>query len=149
MIDQLSSAGEILAGGSILTGGDYAKGFFCAPTVVSRVNPDHNLWTQEMFLPILMVSAVADLNEAISRANSTVFGLTSGFYGSDGEALWFFENTHSGVAYANRPVGATTGAWPGFQPFGGWKGSGSSGKNAGGRYYLELYMREQVLSRFF
>ncbi len=149
VIDQLSSAGEILAGGSILTGGDCAKGFFCAPTVVSRVNPDHNLWTQEMFLPILMVSAVADLNEAVSRANSTVFGLTSGFYGSDAEALWFFENTHSGVAYANRPVGATTGAWPGFQPFGGWKGSGSSGKNAGGRYYLELYMREQVLSRFF
>jgi len=47
------------------------------------------------------------------------------------------------VVYANRPQGASTGAWPGFQPFGGWKGSGSSGKNAGGPYYLQLYLHEQ------
>ena len=33
------------------------------------------------------------------------------------------------------PQGATTGAWPGYQPFGGWKGSGSTGK-AGGPYYF-------------
>jgi 1-pyrroline-5-carboxylate dehydrogenase len=48
------------------------------------------------------------------------------------------------VAYANRPQGATTGAWPGFQPFGGWKASGSTGKNGGGIHYLPLYMREQI-----
>jgi 1-pyrroline-5-carboxylate dehydrogenase len=48
------------------------------------------------------------------------------------------------VAYVNRPQGATTGAWPGFQPFGGWKASGSSGKNSGGQYYLPLYMHEQI-----
>ena len=45
---------------------------------------------------------------------------------------------------ALRPHGATTGAWPGFQPFGGWKGAGSSGKHGGGLYYLPLYMREQI-----
>ena len=48
------------------------------------------------------------------------------------------------MTYANRPQGATTGAWPGFQPFGGWKGSGSSGKNGGGYYYAQLYMHEQI-----
>jgi len=48
------------------------------------------------------------------------------------------------VTYANRPQGATTGAWPGFQPFGGWKGSGASGKNGGGLYYVQLYMHEQI-----
>ncbi|HRE27280.1 MAG TPA: hypothetical protein PK954_11650, partial [Anaerolineales bacterium] len=42
---------------------------------------------------------------------------------------------------------ATTGAWPGFQPFGGWKGSGSSGKNGGGLYYVPLYMHEQIQTR--
>jgi len=56
----------------------------------------------------------------------------------------FFDIIQAGVTYANRPQGATTGAWPGFQPFGGWKGSGSSGKNAGGHYYLPLYMHEQI-----
>ena len=40
------------------------------------------------------------------------------------EVSWFFDNIEAGVTYANRPQGATTGAWPGYQPFGGWKGSG-------------------------
>ncbi|MEJ2718699.1 MAG: aldehyde dehydrogenase family protein [Deltaproteobacteria bacterium] len=137
-VEELSSAGEILVGGHTLSGPKYAKGYFCAPTVVSEVPLDHDLWKQEMFLPILMVAAVPDLNEAVAHANSTVYGLTSGFYGSDEEAQWFFDNSHSGVAYANRPSGATTGAGPGYQPFGGWKGSGASGRNAGGHYYLGL-----------
>ena len=77
-------------------------------------------------------------------ANDVDYGLTAGFYGTEEEVGWFFENIQAGVVYANRPQGATTGAWPGFQPFGGWKGSGSSGKNAGGHYYLQLYMHEQI-----
>lgn len=59
-------------------------------------------------------------------------------------AVGDFDRIQAGVNYVNRPMGATTGAWPGFQPFGGWKGSGSSGKNGGGVYYLPLYMREQI-----
>ncbi len=149
LVKELSSEGDILVGGRILDHGDYSKGYFCSPTVVSNVPADNRLWRHEMFLPILMVCRVKDLSEAMDMANKSQYGLTSGFYGSDEEALRFFENTFSGVAYANRPVGATTGAWPGFQPFGGWKGSGSSGKNAGGHYYVQLYMREQILSRFF
>jgi 1-pyrroline-5-carboxylate dehydrogenase len=47
------------------------------------------------------------------------------------------------VTYANRAQGATTGAWPGYQPFGGWKGSGSTGKAIASFYYLPLYLREQ------
>jgi 1-pyrroline-5-carboxylate dehydrogenase len=77
-------------------------------------------------------------------ANDVNYGLTAGFFGSAREVEWFFDNIEAGVTYANRPQGATTGAWPGFQPFGGWKGSGSSGKNGGGYYYVQLYMHEQI-----
>jgi acyl-CoA reductase-like NAD-dependent aldehyde dehydrogenase len=77
-------------------------------------------------------------------ANNVNYGLTAGFYGSAKETEWFFDNIEAGVTYANRPQGATTGAWPGFQPFGGWKGSGASGKNGGGYYYVQLYMHEQI-----
>lgn len=100
-----------------------------------------------MFVPIVMVAEVEGVDEAVERANDSRYGLTAGFYGSDEEADWFFDHIEAGVAYANRPTGATTGAWPGFQPFGGWKGSGSSGKNAGGLYYVQLYMRESIQSR--
>ena len=55
----------------------------------------------------------------------------------------FFQHIEAGVTYANRPQGATTGAWPGYQPFGGWKGSGNTGKAIASFYYLALYMREQ------
>ena len=140
----LKESGTILTGGDILTEGAYANGYFCQPTVVADVPLDHKLWKQEMFLPITMLRRVQSLEEAMQLANDVDYGLTSGFYGSKEEARWFFENIQAGVNYANRPQGATTGAWPGFQPFGGWKGSGSSGKNAGGHYYLHLYMHEQI-----
>ncbi len=142
--EELSDAGTFLTGGKVLTEGDYGKGYFCQPTIAADVPTDHHLWQDEMFLPITMVHKVKNLDEAMQLANNVNFGLTAGFYGSEDEAKWFFENIEAGVTYANRPQGATTGAWPGFQPFGGWKASGSSGKSAGGHHYLQLYMHEQV-----
>jgi 1-pyrroline-5-carboxylate dehydrogenase len=142
--EELRAAGQILTGGEVITGGDLAKGYFCQPTVAVDVPIDHRLWKHEMFLPITMIHPVQDLYEAMALANSSNYGLTAGFYGTEEEVGWFFDNIEAGVVYANRPQGATTGAWPGFQPFGGWKGSGASGKNAGGLYYLPLYLHEQV-----
>jgi 1-pyrroline-5-carboxylate dehydrogenase len=143
-VSELSKDGAILTGGKILTDGDYAKGYFCAPTLVADIPYSHRLWQEEMFLPISTIGKVKNLEEAMHLANDVNYGLTAGFYGSKEETTWFFKNIQAGVTYANRPQGATTGAWPGFQPFGGWKGSGSTGKNAGGHYYLPLYMHEQI-----
>jgi len=140
---ELKSGGaRILSGGKPLTEGALADGFFCAPTL-AEAPAAHPLWREEMFLPIAMITRVADLEAAMSRANETSLGLTAGFYGGPEEVPWFFENIQAGVAYANRPQGATTGAWPGYQAFGGWKGSGSTGKGIGSSYYLALYQREQ------
>jgi 1-pyrroline-5-carboxylate dehydrogenase len=142
--EELSQGGDILTGGKVLTEGEYGQGYFCAPTIAANVPREHRLWGHEMFLPITMIEKVDSLDEAMKLANEVMYGLTAGFYGSREEVAWFFDKIEAGVTYANRPQGATTGAWPGFQPFGGWKGSGSSGKNAGGHYYLQLYMHEQI-----
>jgi 1-pyrroline-5-carboxylate dehydrogenase len=141
---ELGKAGKFLTGGKILTEGNYSKGYFCAPTLVTDVPLDHRLWKYEMFLPITTIAKVKNLDEAMKYANDVDYGLTAGFYGSEKEAEWFFDKIEAGVTYANRPQGATTGAWPGFQPFGGWKGSGSTGKNSGGYYYVPLYLHEQI-----
>lgn len=138
------AGGKFLTGGSVKTGGMFDKGYFCEPTLVTDLPFDHRLWQYEMFLPITTIGKVKNLDEAMQIANSVNYGLTAGFYGSSKEAKWFFDNIEAGVTYANRPQGATTGAWPGFQPFGGWKGSGASGKNGGGYYYVQLYMHEQI-----
>jgi 1-pyrroline-5-carboxylate dehydrogenase len=137
-----SASGRILTGGSQLTEGALANGFFCAPTLV-EAPLSHPLWQQEMFLPVVMMARVTDLDTAMSLANATSLGLTAGFYGHASEVSWFLDHIEAGVTYVNRPQGATTGAWPGYQPFGGWKGSGNTGKGIASAYYLALYQREQ------
>ena len=141
---ELSQAGKFLTGGKVLTQGAYSKGYFCQPTLVADVPLDHHLWKDEMFVPITTISRVKNLDEAMYQANHVNYGLTSGFFGSEDDIEWYFDNIQAGVNYVNRPQGATTGAWPGFQPFGGWKSSGSTGKNGGGHYYLPQYMHEQI-----
>ena len=138
------AGGKFLTGGHVKTGGIYDKGYFVEPTFVTDLPFEHRLWQHEMFLPISTIGKVQNLDEAMQIANNVNYGLTAGFYGSPSETDWFFDNIEAGVTYANRPQGATTGAWPGFQPFGGWKGSGASGKNGGGYYYVQLYMHEQI-----
>jgi len=145
--EELNQNGRILTGGHILTGGAFGKGYFCEPTLVADLPLEHRLWQTEMFLPITTLAKVDSLEVAMRHANEVSYGLTAGFYGAPQETDWFFDKIEAGVTYANRPQGATTGAWPGFQPFGGWKGSGSSGKNAGGVHYLQLYMHEQIHTR--
>lgn len=147
-IDELEAGGAtVLAGGRRFgegTGGpaEFARGYFVEPTL-AEAPLAHPLWQQEMFLPILTLHRVRDRDEAMRLANDTTMGLTAGFYGGADEVPWFHEHIEAGVTYANRPQGATTGAWPGYQPFGGWKGSGSTGKAIASFYYLAQYLREQ------
>ena len=138
----LREHGGILAGGTSLDAGELARGHFVAPTVATAPY-DYSLWRDEKFLPLVLVGEVASLDEALARANDSDYGLTAGFYGSQDETAQFLARIEAGVTYVNRPQGATTGAWPGFQPFGGWKGSGTTGKAIGSFYYLPQYLREQ------
>ncbi len=140
---QLAQAGKIVFGGHTLTTGALAKGYYCEPTVVVDVPRQHRLWHQEMFVPLIMLDRVDSLNEAFKLANRVDYGLTGGFFGTREEAEQYFQQIEVGVAYVNRAQGACTGAWPGYQSFGGWKGSGCTGKGSGGPHYLLSYLREQ------
>lgn len=142
LVEHLRKVGQIDAGGEWLTEGALARGFFVAPTL-ARAPLDDEAWVDEHFLPVLLVGEVDSVDEGIARANASAYGLSAGFYGTPEEVLHFHEHIEAGVTYANRPQGATTGAWPGYQPFGGWKGSGSTGKAIGSFYYLPQYLREQ------
>ena len=121
-----------------------AHGYFVRPTVLTGLPRDHQLLRDELFVPIVCVQTVNSLDEALEAANDTPFGLTAGFFGQkQSEIDTFLDRIEAGVVYVNRAAGATTGAWPGVQPFGGCKGSGSTGKNIGGHYTIQCYMREQ------
>src|SRR5882762_8562719 len=136
--------GRIVLGGRALSDGDFARGYFVEPAIMDGAPKDSRLFREEFFAPVLAVAKVKSLDEAIKLANDSEYGLTAGIFTNDEkEQEKFFAEIESGVAYCNRRGGATTGAWPGVQSFGGWKGSGSSGKSALGPYYVAQFMREQ------
>jgi 1-pyrroline-5-carboxylate dehydrogenase len=140
--------GQIISGGCVLKGGIFSHGYYAEPTLVSGLTGRHPLARQELFVPLLIIDTFRTLAEALEEADASEYGLTAGIFSeSDEELACFFETIQSGVTYANRRGGATTGAWPGTQSFCGWKASGSTGKGVGGPYYLLSYMREQAQTR--
>lgn len=142
-VDEARRHGEVLTGGERRIDGALARGCYLAPTVV-RAPRTSWVWSTELFVPFIALEPVDSLDEALALANDTPLGLTAGFYGDDPAAIdAFLDRIEAGVVYVNRRPGATTGAWPGVQPFGGWKGSGTNGRGAGGPYYLTQYLREQ------
>jgi 1-pyrroline-5-carboxylate dehydrogenase len=140
---EAKASGEIISGGEVLSEGDFARGTYVQPTVV-HVPRDSWIWKRELFVPFVAVGEIDSLDEGLALANDTEYGLTAGFYSEDkAEIDRFCNEIEAGVIYINRAAGSTTGAWPGAQPFGGWKGSGTTGKASGGPYYILQYMREQ------
>ncbi len=125
------------------------SGYFVAPTVVADLPTDHRLFRDELFVPFVAVAPVDSVDEALDLANDIDLGLTAGFYSEDQAEIEQRSSTRieAGVVYVNRRAGATTGAWPGIQPFGGWKGSTATGKSGGGLYYVQQFMREQSPDR--
>jgi 1-pyrroline-5-carboxylate dehydrogenase len=135
--------GTVLLGGERLGGGIYDRGHFVAPTI-ARLPLESTLYRDELFVPFVAVGEVADLDQAIHESNRVEYGLTAGIFSRDqAEIARFFDEIEAGVCYANKRTGATTGAWPGAQPFCGWKGSGSTGKGGCGPYYVAQFLREQ------
>jgi 1-pyrroline-5-carboxylate dehydrogenase len=142
-----AGGGRILVGGRVLTEGGLANGYFVAPTVVDELPRDHRLFREELFVPFVTLATVESLDEAIDEANRVEYGLTAGIFSEDAkEVETFFDRVEAGILYANRATGSTTGAWPGVNPFCGWKSSGSSGKGGCGPYYVQQFLREQSQS---
>lgn len=137
------ASGKFLYGGNVLTNGEFAYGYFVEPAIV-ELDKAHRLFKEELFVPFLVVAGVDSFDEAMQEANDSEYGLCAGIYSRDEkEIAYFFDHVVAGVTYSNRRAGATTGAWPGVNSFGGWKGSGCTGKSGLGPYYVQQFMREQ------
>lgn len=142
--DDARKAGGIFHyGGNVLKDGDFEHGFYVEPAIV-ELPKTHKLFKEELFVPFLVVAGVDSFDEALQEANESEYGLCAGIYSRNPDQVrTFFDNIQAGVTYSNRRAGATTGAWPGVNSFGGWKGSGSTGKSGLGPYYIQQFMHEQ------
>jgi 1-pyrroline-5-carboxylate dehydrogenase len=139
--------GNVLLDGSVKREGDFKYGYYAEPIIIDGLANNHKLSREELFVPILCITDYDKFDAAIKLCNESEYGLTAGIYSNKKEEVdMFLENIECGVAYVNRSISATTGAMVGCQSFGGWKGSGTTGKGTGGPYYLTQFMREQSQS---
>jgi alpha-ketoglutaric semialdehyde dehydrogenase len=110
-----------LIGGSALTEGKLAKGYFLAPTVFDSVKPGQTVAQEEVFGPVLAVMRVDDFDEAMEIANGVKFGHTCSIYTGDVNlAMKFTERIEAGMVHINQPtIGGEA-----QLPFGGIKATG-------------------------
>ena len=133
--DAKARGGKVLFGGERPKGGDFDKGFFYLPTLMTNVPEDSRLTKEEVFGPALPVYTFKTLDEALEKANSSEFGL--------GSSIWTRNLLHANKAIDKLQAGNV---WVnslhyGYDelPFGGVKSSGV-GREHGPEaldYYLE------------
>ncbi|MGA5542322.1 aldehyde dehydrogenase family protein [Mycobacterium sp. NPDC051198] len=119
----------VLTGGTPYSEGLLAEGYFIAPTVVELNGEAADVWTDELFGPVLAVKRAADADAAFSLANDSEFGLSAAIFTQDlTRALQAVEQIDVGVLHVNSE---SAGADP-HVPFGGAKKSGLGPKEQGG-----------------
>jgi acyl-CoA reductase-like NAD-dependent aldehyde dehydrogenase len=69
--------------GEVLTGGDTTDGGLIRPTVIANPSPDDKVQCEEVFGPVVTVTRVTSLDEAVEQANATRYGLQAAIFSSD------------------------------------------------------------------
>lgn len=80
--------GTVITGGNLLDDAPYDRGYFVAPTIVTDIEPDSRLITEEVFGPVLATQKFSTEEEAIAIANGTGFGLACGLWTTNLDRAW-------------------------------------------------------------
>ncbi|HEY1777247.1 MAG TPA: aldehyde dehydrogenase family protein [Solirubrobacteraceae bacterium] len=133
---------QVAFGGERLLHPPLDTGWFVAPTILTAVTRSMAIWREEVFGPVLAVTTVASLDEAITAANDSRYGLAAALFSESLAATRrFIEQVEVGQVAVNLP----TSGWDVHQPFGGWKLSGSAFKEQGTEG-LRFYTRVKTVA---
>lgn len=127
---------EVLAGGAMAEGFD--KGYYFQPTAVLAKDNQHRVCQEEIFGPFVAIQTYDTLDEAISIANDSDFGLVSYVWSSDLQTVMTASRRiQAGTVWVNTPLTRDLRA-----PFGGYKqsGIGRDGLHAS----IELFTEEKT-----
>jgi succinate-semialdehyde dehydrogenase/glutarate-semialdehyde dehydrogenase len=118
--EAVEQGAEILYGGERITGNGHDTGYFMEPTVLGKVHDDMRCMQEEVFAPIAPITTFETFDEAMERANDTIYGLSAYVFTSDfSAAIRAGEELEAGTIGINDGVPSTTNC-----PFGGMKQSG-------------------------
>jgi succinate-semialdehyde dehydrogenase/glutarate-semialdehyde dehydrogenase len=118
--DAVDRGAKVLTGGERLRGDGYDNGYFFPPTLLADVPEDSRVANEEVFGPALPIFRVGSLNEAIAKANDSIFGLGSSIWTNDlNRATRAAERIEAGYTWINQAQIIYD-----ELPFGGFKQSG-------------------------
>jgi malonate-semialdehyde dehydrogenase (acetylating)/methylmalonate-semialdehyde dehydrogenase len=119
------------------------KGYFVGPTIFDNVTSEMKIWQDEIFAPVLSISRVKDLGEAIELSNKSRFANGACIFTRDGGSVRQFRETiDAGMLGVNIGVPAPMA----FFPFSGWKDSFYGDLHANGKDGLNFYTRKKVIT---
>jgi len=123
----IQEGARLLCGGRRMTGGDYDRGWFFAPTVFGDCAPGMRISQEEIFGPVVSLIPCDNLDHAIEIGNGVVYGLSSSIYTRNiNNAFKAMQEMNTGIFYVNAPtIGAET-----HLPFGGTKQTGNGHREA-------------------
>lgn len=128
-----------LSGGSRITDGPLASGYFVPPTVFANVRDDMRIAQEEIFGPVISAIPFEDIDEVIQRANATTFGLGSGVWTKDvSKAHRLAKGIRAGSVWVNCYQ-----AMDPAVPFGGYKMSGYGRES--GLQQMEEYLNVKAV----
>jgi len=125
-------------GARLVTGGERTtvggRGNFVTATVFADVEPHMRIAQEEIFGPVAAVIPFADMEDAVAKANQTIYGLAAGIWTRDiGRAHGLARRIQAGTIWIN-----TYNRYDSGSPFGGYKQSGF-GRDLGYEAALEKY----------
>lgn len=141
-IERAEQAGGVVRSRAEVSEALPADGCYVAPTLVGDVAADSELWTDEVFGPVVAMRSFDTLDEAIEAVNASAYGLSAAiFTESLSTATHFTDRVDAGQVSVNLP----TSGWDIHHPFGGFKDSGSGYKEQGAEV-LNFYTRVKTVA---
>lgn len=116
----IEEGATLVCGGERYTEGECAKGYFMRPTIFDNCTPDMTIVREEIFGPVVTIQTFKTVDEAIAKANDTMYGLAGGVFTSDlVTALKVVKEIRAGITWVNTYNPTFNEA-----PWGGYKMSG-------------------------
>ena len=111
------------------------QGYWCRPTIFTGVSQSNRIMQEEIFGPVLAIQTFRTLEEGLTKANNTPYGLSGGVWTDKGAKIFkMTQKIRAGVIWAN-----TFNKFDPTSPFGGYKESGVG--REGGLHGLGAYLK--------